>query len=125
MLLSINPLYIFRFSPREQVAVMEWMSSSLPFHTMRDHPDHQVEIMGGMWGAKMDLGHRELFSNLTQLLINDVNTTSYRAISQIFLKITPGSLHWLVQGSGPGSFSKVGLATGKDFDFNIFFYFKI
>ena len=39
---------------------------------MRDHPDHQVEIMGGMWGARMELGQRELFTNLTQLLIDFV-----------------------------------------------------
>ena len=39
---------------------------------MRDHPDHQVEIMGGMWGARMDLGQRELVTNLTKLLIDDV-----------------------------------------------------
>ena len=61
-----------RLTSREQAAVAEWISSNLSFHTMRDHPDHQVEIMGGMWGARMDLGQRELFTNLTQLLIDDV-----------------------------------------------------
>ena len=69
-----NKLFISRFTSREEAAVAEWLSSSLPFHTMRDHPDHQVEIMGGMWGARMDLGHRELFSNLTKLFIDDVST---------------------------------------------------
>ena len=44
---------------------------------MRDHLDHQVEIIGGMWGARIDLEQRELFNNLTQLLMDDVIIVGY------------------------------------------------
>merc|ERR1719477_412850 len=33
-----------RLTGRERSAVAEWLSTSLPFHVMRDHPLHQVEI---------------------------------------------------------------------------------
>ncbi len=29
--------------------------SGMIFHIVRDHPDHGVEILGGMWGARYDL----------------------------------------------------------------------
>ena len=80
-----------RLTFRESSAVAEWMTSSLPFHVMRDHPDHQVEIMGGMWGARLNLGHREMFSNLTKLMVDDVRTdTTYTAIIkyQFFRQLT-------------------------------------
>lgn len=36
---------------REKVAVDDWLNSSkMPFHIMRDHPQHCVPILGGMWG---------------------------------------------------------------------------
>jgi hypothetical protein len=38
-------------------AVNEWLNSSLPFHIMRDHPDHGTYILGGMWGARCDITH--------------------------------------------------------------------
>ena len=91
----------------------EWLSSSLPFHTMRDHPDHQVEIMGGMWGARMDLGHRNLFNNLTQVFIDDVSRPPWLRLRNFLLISTIGSSHWVVQGGGPGGSSQMGLATGR------------
>jgi protein O-GlcNAc transferase len=41
-----------RFSRREVRAVKQWLRSPYDFHIMRDHPYHQVEILGGMWGAR-------------------------------------------------------------------------
>jgi hypothetical protein len=41
-----------RLSEREKAAVEEWLESDKDFHIMRDHPGHQTEILGGMWGAK-------------------------------------------------------------------------
>lgn len=41
-----------RLSQREKLAVDEWVSSDKGFHIMRDHPYHQIEICGGMWGMK-------------------------------------------------------------------------
>jgi hypothetical protein len=42
-----------RLSAREKAAVDEWLESDKGFHIMRDHPAHQTEILGGMWGAKI------------------------------------------------------------------------
>jgi len=41
-----------RLSIREAKAVHEWLDSPYDFHIMRDHPYHQTEILGGMWGAR-------------------------------------------------------------------------
>jgi hypothetical protein len=41
-----------RPSIRELLAVNEWMSSGLGFHSMRDHRYHSVPVMGGMFGMK-------------------------------------------------------------------------
>jgi protein O-GlcNAc transferase len=37
---------------REALAVNEWLNSGKGFHIMRDHPNHQSLIMGGMWGCR-------------------------------------------------------------------------
>lgn len=44
-----------RLSPREAAAVAEWLASPAQFHIMRDHPSHDVPILGGMWGVKAPL----------------------------------------------------------------------
>jgi hypothetical protein len=41
-----------RLSIRELLAVNEWISSGLGFHTLRDHSAHVIAIMGCSWGAK-------------------------------------------------------------------------
>ena len=41
-----------RLSYREKTAVDEWLAGDKLFHTMRDHPCHSTEILGGMWGAR-------------------------------------------------------------------------
>jgi len=41
-----------RLNSREKYAVNEWLASDKCFHIMRDHPMHDVPILGGMWGAK-------------------------------------------------------------------------
>jgi hypothetical protein len=41
-----------RPSIRELFAVNEWISSGMEVHTMHDHRQHHVPLMGGMWGAK-------------------------------------------------------------------------
>jgi hypothetical protein len=40
-----------RLSQRERMAVEEWENSAFPFRGMRDHPEHSVPLMGGMWGG--------------------------------------------------------------------------
>lgn len=41
-----------RLGEREKAAVDEWLASDKDFHIMRDHPYHQTEILGGMWGCR-------------------------------------------------------------------------
>jgi hypothetical protein len=41
-----------RINPREQAAVYEWNDSKKTLHTMRDHYEHIVPILGGMWGLR-------------------------------------------------------------------------
>jgi hypothetical protein len=48
-----------RLTEREVLAVDQWLKSDKSFHIMRDHPYHNTEILGGMWGVKnklIDLG---------------------------------------------------------------------
>lgn len=40
-----------QLSRRDRLAVQEWVDSGRYMHVMRDHPDHSLPIMGGMWGA--------------------------------------------------------------------------
>ena len=44
-----------RLNPRERAAVDEWLRSDKDFHVMRDHPHHDIAIMGGMWGVRNGL----------------------------------------------------------------------
>jgi len=41
-----------RLSERERAAVDDWLASDRDVHVMRDHPWHNTEIMGGMWGVR-------------------------------------------------------------------------
>lgn len=41
-----------RLSARERAAVDAWLESGKGFHTIRDHPLHQVRIMCGLWGCR-------------------------------------------------------------------------
>ncbi len=41
-----------RVNPREAAAVEEWLASGTRLHTMRDHYEHIVPILGGMWGCR-------------------------------------------------------------------------
>lgn len=41
-----------RLTPRERAAVDAWLASDRDFHVMRDHPQHDAPILGGMWGVR-------------------------------------------------------------------------
>ena len=58
---------------REVAAVSEWLDSGLAFHSMRDNLHHGVEILGGMWGARMDTGLREVLDTALRDLLQDVS----------------------------------------------------
>jgi hypothetical protein len=48
---------------REVRAVDDWLASGCPLHIIRDHPKHEMPIMGGMWGCRA-----ELFRNIPELI---------------------------------------------------------
>ena len=37
-------------SPREKLMVDQWLGSGKSFHIIRDHVNHGIKIMGGLWG---------------------------------------------------------------------------
>ena len=39
-------------TPREVEAVEEWLQSGKTLHAMRDHPQHGVPMLGGLWGVR-------------------------------------------------------------------------
>ena len=62
-----------RLTTREQAAVQEWIDTGLAFHVMRDNPQHGTEILGGMWGARMDSGLRPQLDKAMSELLNNVS----------------------------------------------------
>ena len=43
-------------------------------HVSSLHLQHYTEILGGMWGARLDTGHRELLGEAMAKLITSVRT---------------------------------------------------
>lgn len=41
-----------RINSREAAAVNDWLESDKDIHCMRDHVEHNVPILGGMWGCR-------------------------------------------------------------------------
>jgi len=41
-----------RLNARERLAVEEWISSGAMVHSLRDHPNHDRPLNGGMWGGR-------------------------------------------------------------------------
>lgn len=41
-----------RLTHREKLSVDEWVYSDKSFHIIRDNPNHNTPILGGMWGIK-------------------------------------------------------------------------
>ena len=69
-----------RLGFREKAAVDEWLSSNKDFHIMRDHPNHGVPILGGMWGVKGNI-----LSNIKNISIA-YNPGNFWQTDQIFLQ---------------------------------------
>ena len=58
-----------RLTAREAAAVTQWLEeTSLPFHVMRDHPQHRTAVPAGMWGARRVAGHRDIVTSMQRLL---------------------------------------------------------
>jgi hypothetical protein len=69
-----------RLNTREFFAVQQWMQSNKNFHIMRDHPYHQTEILGGMWGCKFPA-----LKNMKRL-INEYTKGEFWQVDQNFLR---------------------------------------
>lgn len=69
-----------RLNEREKAAVDEWLASDKDIHCMRDHIEHNVPILGGMWGSRK----RVLFN--IESLINEWVDHSYKGSDQDFLR---------------------------------------
>jgi hypothetical protein len=69
-----------RLSSREKLAVDEWLESDKDFHIMRDHPYHNTEILGGMWGVR-----NGILKNIKELIENYTKGVFWQ-VDQNFLK---------------------------------------
>jgi len=68
-----------RISVRERLSVDEWLDSDKDFHIMRDHPYHNTEILGGMWGCR-----NGILKNIVDLIKN-YNKGDFWQVDQNFL----------------------------------------
>ena len=68
-----------RLNLREKNAVDEWLNSDKDFHIMRDHPYHNVLILGGMWGVR-----NGILKNIVDLIKN-YNKGDFWQVDQNFL----------------------------------------
>ena len=69
-----------RVNLREAAAVSQWLSSPALFHIMRDHPAHDVPVLGGLWGVKAPL-----LREMTDLIEGYVKDNSWQ-VDQRFLR---------------------------------------
>jgi hypothetical protein len=71
-----------RFTLREKLAVEEWLNSDRIFHILRDHPHHDFEILGGMFGTKKLPEIQSWYSLIEKIDQNNID----RWYDQVFLK---------------------------------------
>ena len=69
-----------RLTKREAMAVNHWLRTDKLFHVMRDHPEHNTEILGGMWGAR-----KPILQDMVQL-ISAYNKGDFWQVDQNFLR---------------------------------------
>lgn len=74
-----------RLSEREFAAVQQWLDSDKTYHIMRDHPAHDIEILGGMWGAKPKSGRKPV-KDLIDLWLTTKAKKDYWQVDQDFLR---------------------------------------
>lgn len=67
-----------RLNPRERFAVEEWIQSGKAVHTIRDHPNHERPLNGGLWG-----GTKGAVSGMNNLIKQFSNKQSYGGDLQV------------------------------------------
>eukprot|EP00096_Caligus_rogercresseyi_P009478 TRINITY_DN3231_c0_g2_i2.p1 TRINITY_DN3231_c0_g2~~TRINITY_DN3231_c0_g2_i2.p1 ORF type:complete len:350 (-),score=10.10 TRINITY_DN3231_c0_g2_i2:110-1159(-) len=61
-----------RITPRELLAVHDFLSTNKSIHIMRDHMHHGTEILGGMWGVKLkDQSSRKTINDALSRILRD------------------------------------------------------
>ena len=66
---------------REVAAVEEWVQSGKTLHSMRDHPQHNVPMLGGMWAVQMGRRKkvwRDVWKSLWSAILADPLSRSER-----------------------------------------------
>lgn len=71
---------------REVDAVKEWIKDETMFHVMRDHKLHDIEILGGMWGGKVDKAIFSPSEEYGKALATGFIHLDGRQVDQSFLK---------------------------------------
>ena len=51
-----------------------WLESDHPFHIMRDHPNHGVQVLAGMWGAKLNNNTRNKYKEMLGKIMKNVSS---------------------------------------------------
>lgn len=69
-----------RISPRELSSLSCWFDSGKTLHIMRDHPDHNAVILGGMWGVSSKIKSIDIHWS------NSSNYSNAHGQDQLFLK---------------------------------------
>ncbi len=68
-----------RFTRREIAAVNEFLDSGKAIHAMRDHPRHDVPLLGAAWGARLDRPEwRRFWRDVWSRMLNDPLANSSR-----------------------------------------------
>jgi len=68
---------------REVAAVAEWKASGTTFHIMRDHPLHNVDILGGMFGILQSTPESKSLRKLEfEKMISDFGSSWRKGVDQ-------------------------------------------
>lgn len=71
---------------RETIIVRTWIDSEHTIHIIRDHPDHSIPILGGLWGIKLNK-ERSWIKNISSILLTPDIVRCYTGErDQIFLE---------------------------------------
>lgn len=62
-----------RITSRDRACVEEWVESDYLFHSIRDHFQHNIPIMGGMWGSVGGLIRPELMTAYRSVYVETVH----------------------------------------------------
>jgi len=71
------------FTWRERAAVDEWIRSNLSFHSMADAENHNVAVMGGMWGGT---SKQKLPFSIKDKALQNAHQTKHKGGDQTFLQ---------------------------------------